>query len=89
MSPTIQERHRAAAEARDNEPYRPDPACVKCGNLAHRQEIIRTTGDGLSRFFDVQNKKFHVRICERCGYSEMYSASTTAASSVMDLLFGG
>ncbi len=65
-----------------------DPACAKCGGLNHRQEIIRTTGDGWSRYFDVQNFRFRCRICEQCGYTELYFMQSAWGDNALDLLFG-
>ncbi|MCY4522255.1 MAG: zinc ribbon domain-containing protein [Caldilineaceae bacterium] len=67
----------------------PDPACLKCGGRTHREETIRTTGDDWSRFLDLQRFRFRARICEQCGYTELYSRKSTWGDNAWDLLFGG
>ena len=47
-------------------------ACAKCGLTKYETEEIRTTGSGLSRFLNLQNKKFGPITCSNCGYTEMY-----------------
>lgn len=69
------------------EPSR-DPACAKCGGAGHRTETIRTTGDDWSRYFNLQNQRFRARICERCGYTELYSLKSDWGDNVWDLLIG-
>ena len=51
----------------------PDPACAKYGGRQHRTETIRATGDGISRFVNLQCCRFNVHICERCGFTELYA----------------
>lgn len=46
--------------------------CPKCGHEETSIDEIATTGSGLSRYFDVQNRSFTVISCEDCGYSELY-----------------
>ncbi len=58
--------------------------CIKCGSTRYESDEIRTTGGGLSRFFDVQNKKFVVVSCESCGYSELYKRKTGALGNIFD-----
>ncbi|MCY4520385.1 MAG: zinc ribbon domain-containing protein [Caldilineaceae bacterium] len=67
----------------------PDPACPKCGGQTHREETIRTTGDDWSRFLDMQRFRFRARICEQCGYTELYSRESNWGDNAWDLLFGG
>jgi hypothetical protein len=63
--------------------------CVKCGSTDYLVEEIRTTGGALAKFFDVQNKKFTVVSCTRCGYSELYRRTTSTLGNVVDFLAGG
>ncbi|MBP7507242.1 MAG: zinc ribbon domain-containing protein [Prolixibacteraceae bacterium] len=63
--------------------------CVKCGSTDYLVEEIRTTGGALAKFFDVQNKKFTVVSCTRCGYSELYRRTTSTIGNVVDFLAGG
>ena len=63
-------------------------ACPKCGHTRHRSEIIRTTGDDWSRYFNLQNQRFRARICEQCGYTELFSMKSDWGDNFLDLLFG-
>ena len=63
--------------------------CAKCGNREFESDEIRTTGNGFSRFFDVQNRKFTVVSCKRCGYCELYKKTTSTMGNVLDFLVGG
>ncbi len=63
--------------------------CPKCGNTHYEVDEIRTTGGGLSKFFDVQNKKFTAITCSRCMYTEFYKGTTSTLGNVVDFLFGG
>ncbi|MDA8988812.1 zinc ribbon domain-containing protein, partial [bacterium] len=51
--------------------------------------VIRTTGDGLSRFFDIQNQRFTHITCSDCGYTEFFKKTVSTADSVLDLFLGG
>ncbi len=46
--------------------------CQKCGNLQAETGEIRTTGSGMSRYFNLQNQKFGFVACTECGYCEFY-----------------
>ena len=46
--------------------------CQKCGNLQAETGAIRTTGDGLSRYMNLQNQKFGYVSCVNCGFTEFY-----------------
>jgi uncharacterized protein len=63
--------------------------CPKCGSRKYELDEIRTTGGGLSKLFDVQNKKFTVVSCEKCKYSELYKANTSMLGNIFDLFVGG
>jgi len=63
--------------------------CPKCGGRKYELDEIRTTGGGLSKLLDVQNKKFTVVSCEKCKYSELYKASTSMLGNIFDLFVGG
>ena len=45
----------------------------------------RTTGDGRSRFVDVQNQRFTHITCGDCGYTEFFKKTVSTADSVLDL----
>lgn len=49
-----------------------DYSCMKCSNSTYTTDTIRTTGSGLTRFLNIQNRKFLIVTCEQCGFSEMY-----------------
>ena len=59
--------------------------CTKCSETSeHTVDYIRTTGSGISRFLNMQNKKFAAVSCSKCGYTEMYKQN---AGGVMGNLF--
>lgn len=64
-----------------------ESGCPKCGHDQAQVDQIATTGDGLSRLFDVQNRRFQVVSCTRCGYCEFYAAGD--ADVIVDLFLGG
>jgi predicted nucleic-acid-binding Zn-ribbon protein len=51
---------------------RPKRICPKCGRQEIETRGVRTTGSGLSRWFNYQRNKFLVVSCAHCGYSEFY-----------------
>lgn len=63
--------------------------CVKCGNSELNETEVRMTGSGLSRFLDVQNKRYDAVTCEECGYTEFYSKDRDKTGEVLDFLIGG
>lgn len=58
--------------------------CPKCGYQLYEVDEIRTTGSGLSRFLDIQNRKFSAVSCAQCRYTELYQAETSALGNVFD-----
>jgi predicted nucleic-acid-binding Zn-ribbon protein len=62
--------------------------CPKCNNTQSEVDIIRTTGNGFSRFFDIQNRRFTVVTCTRCKFSELYKGTASNLGNVADLLIG-
>jgi hypothetical protein len=58
--------------------------CVKCGNEEFEAGQFAATGGGLTKFFNVQNKKFSTVTCERCKYTEIYKADTSTLFNVLD-----
>lgn len=68
----------------ENNPFR----CPKCSSTEYTQDEIRTSG-GLSRFFDVQNKKFIAVSCQKCGFTEFYKKMSSTLGNVVDFFFGG
>lgn len=63
-----------------------DTGCPKCGHDEAEVDEIATSGTGLSRLFDVQNRRFHVISCTNCGYSELYRGQDTDV--ILDLFIG-
>ncbi len=58
--------------------------CPKCGNKECEIDQMAATGGGLSKIFDVQNKKFTVVTCTRCKYSEFYKGQTSTLGNIFD-----
>ena len=46
--------------------------CPKCKHLEAETGTIRTTGDGVSRYMNLQNQKFGYIACDKCGFTEFY-----------------
>jgi hypothetical protein len=63
-----------------------EAGCPKCGHGDAEVDDIATTGDGLSRLFDIQNRRFEAVSCTRCGYTEFYRGRRP--SEVLDLFIG-
>lgn len=59
-------------------------SCPKCNQTEFETDTIRTTGDGLSRIFDVQNRKFTALSCARCSYTEFYRGGTKNLDNILD-----
>ncbi len=62
--------------------------CLKCNHTEFETDEFRATGGGLSRFFDVQNKKFTTVTCSRCYYTEIYRADSSTIDNVFDFFTG-
>jgi len=58
--------------------------CPKCGNREFEADQFAATGGGLTKFFNIQNKKFATLTCLRCKYTEMYQTGTSTLSNVLD-----
>jgi len=63
-----------------------ETGCPKCGHTEADVDDIATTGDGLSRLFDIQNRRFRAVSCTRCGYTEFYKGRRP--NEVIDLFIG-
>jgi predicted nucleic-acid-binding Zn-ribbon protein len=61
--------------------------CPKCGHDETSVDDVATTGMGLTRLFDVQNRRFKAVTCTNCGYTEFYRGHD--ADVVVDLFLGG
>ena len=60
--------------------------CPKCGHTETETDTIATTGSGLSKFFDIQNRRFSVVSCTNCGYSELYRGDSSG--NIVDIFLG-
>ncbi|MFD1569213.1 zinc ribbon domain-containing protein [Halorubrum laminariae] len=60
--------------------------CPKCGGTETEVDEIATSGTGLTKMFDVQNRKFQVVSCANCGYSELYKGQSTG--NAIDFFIG-
>ena len=60
--------------------------CPKCGHEETETDEIATSGTGLTKLFDVQNRKFVVVSCANCGYSELYKGQSTG--NAIDFFIG-
>jgi len=67
---------------------RTDYECPKCQGHAFETGSISTTGSGLSRFFNFQNRKFDHITCSGCGYTEFFKKTTGMAGNILDLFLG-
>lgn len=63
-------------------------SCSKCGNTTYETDQFQATGGGLAKAFDVQNKKFAVISCTKCGFSELYKTKASTVGNIADFLFG-
>jgi len=59
--------------------------CPKCGNKEYETGQFAATGGGLTKIFDIQNKKFTTVTCTNCRYTEIYQATTSTLSNILDL----
>ena len=59
-------------------------SCAKCGGVEYQTGELRTTGSGLSRFFNIQNQKYGTISCKACGYTEMYRRDGGGMGNVLD-----
>ena len=60
--------------------------CPKCGHTETEMDTISTTGGGLSKLLDVQNRRFTVVSCVNCGYAELYKGRSSG--NLADLFLG-
>jgi predicted nucleic-acid-binding Zn-ribbon protein len=60
--------------------------CPKCGGEETETDEIATSGTGLTKMFDVQNRTFVVVSCANCGYSELYKGQSTG--NAIDFFIG-
>jgi Predicted nucleic-acid-binding protein containing a Zn-ribbon domain len=58
--------------------------CPKCYHQDYDTDQLAATGGGMSRFFNIQNKKYTTITCKMCRFTELYKAETTTLSNVLD-----
>ena len=63
--------------------------CPKCENNGYEVDEFCATGSGLSKLFDVQNRRFTTITCTKCKYTEMYKGTTIDLENIFDFLIGG
>ena len=63
-------------------------SCLRCHNTEYDVDEIRSSGR-ISRFFDVQNKKFAAVVCQRCGFTELYRGKSSTLGNVFDFFMQG
>lgn len=63
--------------------------CPKCKNKKFEEDKLAATGGGLSKVFDVQNKKFTTVTCTNCRYTEFYKTDSSTLGNIFDFLIGG
>ncbi|MFC5366971.1 zinc ribbon domain-containing protein [Salinirubrum litoreum] len=65
---------------------REQSGCPKCSHTETTVDEISTTGGGLSKMFDIQNRSFKVVSCANCGYSELYKGRSSG--DIVDIFLG-
>jgi len=63
-------------------------ACPKCQHTQFETDEIASTGAGLSKMFDIQNKKFTAISCMKCRYTEFYKGDTSMLGNIFDFFTG-
>lgn len=71
---------RAAADGRPVGLGGDGTGCPKCGGTETETNEIATSGTGLTKMFDVQNRTFVVVSCADCGYSELYKGQSSGTA---------
>jgi len=59
--------------------------CPKCQNKEFEAGQFAATGGGLTKFLNIQNKKFTTVTCTQSSFTEMYKTSTSALGNVLDV----
>ncbi|RLM71039.1 hypothetical protein DVK05_03190 [Halorubrum sp. Atlit-8R] len=63
-----------------------EDGCPECGGTETETDEIATSGTGLTKMFDVQNRRFVVVSCAECGYSELYKGQSSG--NAIDFFLG-
>lgn len=60
--------------------------CPKCKNKDFETDQFAATGGGLTKIFDIQNKKFMTVTCTQCRYTEIYKGGKSGTlENILDL----
>ena len=58
--------------------------CPKCRNREYETDQFAATGGMLTKFFNIQNKKFTTVSCVSCRYTEIYKTDSSTLGNVLD-----
>lgn len=58
--------------------------CPKCQHREFETDQFAATGGGLTKFFNIQSKKYTTVTCEQCKFTEIYKAETSTLGNVLD-----
>ena len=58
--------------------------CPKCQHKTFETGQFAATGGGLTKFFNIQNKKFVTVTCAHCSFTEIYRTKTSTLGNVFD-----
>ena len=58
--------------------------CPKCQNREFETDQFAATGGGLTKFFNIQNKKYTTISCTQCKYTEIYKSDTSTLGNILD-----
>lgn len=75
-----------SGDSADGPSENPDPTADAAHAEATETDEIATSGTGLTKMFDVQNRTFVVVSCANCGYSELYKGQS--AGNAIDFFVG-
>jgi predicted nucleic-acid-binding Zn-ribbon protein len=60
--------------------------CPKCKHRDFETDQFAATGGGLTKIFDIQNKKFTTVSCMNCRYTEIYKGGKSGTlENILDL----
>ena len=60
--------------------------CPKCHGRAFETSEFRATGGLLTKFFDIQTKRFTTVSCTQCGFTELYKGDQSKWGHVADFM---
>ena len=58
--------------------------CPKCQNKEFEACQFAATVGGLTKFLNIQNKKFTTVTCTHCKYTEIYKTDTSTLGNILD-----